>query len=446
MHFSSLAVSLYRTYFNLSEPLAPCPFHVYAPDFAFRALIEDSTTHQIQAVLMPSFREELMSQSEIKAYSVDDPRNLPRSLRTKNWELLCEKLDDYHGLDDKSKALTLGVLAKLGFYQLIIKQSRKISTSEIENSADLAQQEYLRVLTKYVYCIDEGSEYDIAEFRRIAEHAPVTSLTRVNATYQMVVQHVKHYYDQKMVIHWLPILQEALEKARPHLTGFTYLALKSRYHRVAGFLPQMLNNSTDVIREMDLAEEFARQLPRNSFREQIAADEMLFPVLESRIKEALWLKNLDLAEERASLLVNLSPSDPRPRLHIGEVLLEQGKIEEARNHYRLATRLGPPSHAIAWFMIGQCSEELDDLEQACDAYLTSIRYDSMAISALEKLAALSIRLNNNILSNWCTERLASLNQLFSNGAELHGDPFDRRKAQPYQVKQVENKSAEINIQ
>jgi Flp pilus assembly protein TadD len=92
---------------------------------------------------------------------------------------------------------------------------------------------------------------------------------------------------------------------------------------------------------MDLCESYAKGLPCKNEAQQIVAYENQNIVLESRTKEALWLGNLDLAEERARRLAQRDALDSKYQGELGEVLVKRGKIAEAAQAFHAAIRLGP---------------------------------------------------------------------------------------------------------
>ena len=182
----------------------------------------------------------------------------------------------------------------------------------------------------------------------------------------------------------------------------------SVYYRSVSFVPFLEKDKQKVVEEMSLCESYARNLTCETEVEKVVARECLCLGIESRSKEAIWLKDLDLAEERVRLIVEIEPLEARYRLELGEVLTKQGKIEEAAKVYRSATRLGPPGTPVAWFMAGQCHEKMGELEVACDCYLASLQIEPEAISVVKHLSNISPRLGNPGLTNWSNIRLAEL--------------------------------------
>jgi tetratricopeptide (TPR) repeat protein len=194
------------------------------------------------------------------------------------------------------------------------------------------------------------------------------------------------------------------------LDDFSCKRLTSIYYRAVVFVPLLRGDKESVISEMNLCESLSWQLIQeaSSEVERLAADENLNIVLDSRTKEALWLQDVQLAQERALVLIDREPLYSRHRLRLGEILLKQGKVNEAVNIYHSAARLGPPETPVSWFMAGQCHEKLGELELACDCYLASIDMDELAISAVERLNKLASRLDNQVLVSWSTMRLNQL--------------------------------------
>lgn len=137
-------------------------------------------------------------------------------------------------------------------------------------------------------------------------------MTRIDAAYEMVRQNAKHRADAVECARWQTTHLAAIEAATS-LDDHTRALMLSRYHRVGAFVPQFLGDAAGVDADMTLAEELARSAARDDPGQAVAADEMLYAALESRIKEALWTRDTDLALNRANEYVVLSPSSARGR-------------------------------------------------------------------------------------------------------------------------------------
>jgi tetratricopeptide (TPR) repeat protein len=179
-----------------------------------------------------------------------------------------------------------------------------------------------------------------------------------------------------------------LEITLPHQDSFTSTLLLSRFYRAAAFVPQRQGRRDEVTRIMDLAEEHARALVAADEAQNLLRLENLYPVLESRTKEALWLGDLDLALSRAQCLVDLDPYDSRAWLELGEVRLLRKEYAPAAEAYVAAATLGAPSTAIGRHMAGLCFRHLGQPLVAAFFFNAAIRVDSFAISPHDEIQAL----------------------------------------------------------
>jgi tetratricopeptide (TPR) repeat protein len=402
---------LFRPYLDLGPAAPDGPHHLQGIEFGFRSLTEDKPYPRIQSALNPSFRDVLIHDTGLFDYRVATPLDLPEHLQTDRWRALCEAIRSYDSLPSRSQVRLTWTVAKMCFQQAMLDLVPASIVERISASNDDASLAYLRAYSRYRMNLDNPSlPYSMEEFAKIANEAP-PGIARIDAHYQMVVQNVKNHNNLPLVEFWHAKHLTAIEQSRPELDEFTYLLVMSRYYRVGGFLPQMRREIEPMVYEMDLAEKYALALPRPDEAYRIAADEMLYPVLESRTKEAVWLKDYDLALERAQRTVKLSPYDARAWLHLGQVYVDREEPEQALAAYRRSARLAPPGREIAWFMAGQCYEVLDDLESACDAYLTSLQADPLGIAAAERLEAIATQLDHGLILRWVRPRLEELNKL-----------------------------------
>ncbi len=407
----SSIISLYRPYFDLGT-FNGGPLHLYGIELNYSNLINEvSVNYGIQVINPPLFRESLLRETRMDEYGVDNPLQLKNELRTERWSKLCEYLTQYQELEETTKLLVIRVLKSLCLHQAILDYVPEISQIEISNeiSAKLA---LCRAISNLLLQEHEGKvdKSNLKELENIARYAPVGTLTRLNAVLQLVVRYAKSFRDLESAKFWRAIATKEIQNLQFLLDDFSYKLFTSIYYRAVVFVPLLLRDKNKVIEEMDICQAYAESLTCLNEEQQKVALENQCIILESRTKEALWLSDLELAEERARKAIQMDSLDPRYRLELGEVLIKLGKIEEAAKMYRSATRLGPPRTAIAWFMAGQCYEKLGELDIACDCYLASIQMDSLAISAVERLSRLAPNLGNSALVNWSDMRLSELRE------------------------------------
>lgn len=407
----SMIYWLYRPYFDLGPHAPSPPHHVIALEYGYRSIVEDRAYPRLQASLNPSFRTTLATQAGLGSYDVGDPRQIPSELRSERWQLLCEWVDNFEDLDRRTQVRVAWLLAKLCLFEVV---ERLLPESVLDNAAispDDASLAYIRSWSRFRMRLDDPTRpYERSEFERIAAVAP-PGVAQVDAYYQLVSQSSKYSGDVGATEHWQEKHLAAIERCADDVGDFQRTAFMTRYHRIGGFIPQMKRDAPGVLLEMELSEEYARMLPRPDDTHAVAADEMLYPVLESRIKEALWLKDLDSARARALEITELSPHDPRAWLHRGQVHVASGEIESALHAYRRAARFSPPGKEIARYMMAQCHEVLGDFESACDAYLDSLQVDPYAISSAKALELVAEKLGLAGVRAWAAERREELQTL-----------------------------------
>ena len=138
---------------------------------------------------------------------------------------------------------------------------------------------------------------------------------------------------------------------------------------------------------MDLAQHHCDLMRHDDRNTAVERQVLQAAILESRIKERLVRGDLDGAEAYASTLVSRHPAEPRPRLELGQVLVEKGDPAGAAEAYRWAAILGPQVAQVAEFMLGQCLQRMGEAAEARASYLRSVGADPLAVSAVARLRA-----------------------------------------------------------
>jgi tetratricopeptide (TPR) repeat protein len=401
---------LNRPYFDLSPSAGGLPHH-YAIDFSYQNLIKNTPlTYNLQVNNSSLFRKSLLEETGLLQYKVDNPLELANELQTERWKQLCDYLIHYQELKPVSKLLVMNLVRSLSLHQTVLEYVPQMSEVEIASDLNLAALAFCRAISNLVSNLDYGYVDNLKEIEIIANNAPSSSLIRAKAAIQLVVEYANTFRDLPSAEHWRAIATQEIQDIKPLLNDFEYNLLMSIYYRAVSFVPLLHRDKEKVIQEMDLCEFYGKRLTCENEVQQIVAKENNNILTESRVKEALWLRDLDLAEERVRRLVEMEPLDSRYRLELGELLIKVGKIEEAAKIYASATRLGPPGTAVAWFMKGQCYEALGEIEIASDSYLAALQIDSEAISAVERLAKLAPDLGNSAIVNWSKLRLMELQE------------------------------------
>jgi len=414
---------MFRPYLDLSVPADHAPYHLYGIEYYFRSFVEDRYIPHIHACFNPSFRGVLIRETQLSNFELASPLDLADALQSERWKTLCDGIRSFDSLPTRSQFRLAWTLSKLCFQQVAADMIPASIADAVSTSNEHAGLAFVRCYSRYRISVDDANApYSIDEFKHIATNSP-PGMHKIDSCYQLVVQNVKHHNNLAEVEFWQEKHLQAIEASRPVLDEFQYLFAMSRYHRVGGFIPQMRRQIQPMIDEMELAEQYALALPQPDDEHRIVAGETLYPVLESRTKEALWIKDNERALSQIKRAVDLSPYDARAWLQLGQVYVELDRAEDALAAYKRAARLAPPGREIAWFMAGQAYEVLGDLEGACDAYLDSLKAGPLGVSAAERLVDVATELGHTDIVAWVRARFDHLEQAEKEAAAPRAWPY-----------------------
>jgi tetratricopeptide (TPR) repeat protein len=397
--FDPFRLWLHRPLVDLGPAPATPSFLVHAIELDYRTMVEESPRPRIQISISPSFRDALATAVGRPEFAVRTCGQLPTVFRTERWSTLCYLVESWNSLPPERRVRVCWTLAKLGLYDDILSLVPDVSIATIERDEVGAALAYLRAWARSKKRLDnEEDSFSVDEFAVVALNAP-PGMTRIDAAYEMVRQNAKHRGDAAECARWQTMHMAAIDSATS-LDDHTRTLMLSRYHRVGAFIPQFHGDAAAVDADMTLAEELARSAPRDDPDHAVAADEMLYAALESRIKEALWIRDTDMALDRANEYVALSPSSARGYMHRADVLFRVQQWTQCRSDCLEAARLAPPHADEAMFLLGQCYEKEDAPDEAIGAYLSVLRVDPLAISAAQRLADLAQVHERSALRDW----------------------------------------------
>lgn len=401
--------SIYNQVFlDLAYFRGKLPQH-YKIQFSFEHLANNTTAPgHVQFNLHESFRNDLIQEIRAFPYNVLSPLQLPLELRSERWQLLCEYLENFSDLSKTIQIKVVHLLGGLCFHRTILRIIPEYSVAEISRCAECSSLAYLRAFSGIMDRDERALPTNLDELTVIAENAPQGSLPKVCAALQLLVLSAYEFKDVETAELWRSFLEKELPFALSSLNPLSGNLLLSNYYRAAAFLPQLMNDKEQLVEEMNLCQAHSESLTGTTFEQQFLCHENQNVILESRAKEALWLKDLDLAEERTCQLIERSKLEPRYNLELGEILLKKGQVEDSLKLYLRAARLGPPGTAIAWFMAGQCYQSIGEYELAYDAYSFSLERDPLAISPVRRLGQIAPLMGNENLAEWVNQRLDQL--------------------------------------
>jgi tetratricopeptide (TPR) repeat protein len=284
------------------------------------------------------------------------------------------------------------LLHSLCFYPLISDYIPDIPEGAIANNPDLAELAYRLASVRYVLSLpDHVADYghaDLSQLERIATVAPPDQPVSLNAALKILVHKAKIGASVEDLSQWRARSESILDVALAKSDAFTSALLLSRFYRSAAFVPQRRGDRAEVVRMMELAERHALEMAPADEAQQLLHLENLYPVIESRTKEALWLEDLDLALTRAQRLVDLDPYDSRAWLELGQMRLQRNEYAQAAEAYAVAATVGPPSSAVGRHMAGLCFRHLGQPLLAAYFFTSSIEIDPLAISPHDEIQRL----------------------------------------------------------
>lgn len=389
---SSVAKSLLRPFIDL-EPCQRGPLCARGIEQYWLAFADPRRPKFVLQRMLPRpFRDLLLNEAGLPEYSVADPREVPAALRSSRWGAMCEALDRWPELTTDVQCRLLLLLHSLCFYSLISDRIPDIPEGEIAIHPDRAELAYRRASVRYVLSLpDRVADYghaDLFELERIATTAPPDQPVSFNAALKLLVHKAKIGASVEELVEWQARSERILEVALAKSDDFTSALLLSRFYRSAAFVPQRRGDRADVVRMMELAEHHALKMAPEGEAQRLLHLENLYPVIESRTKEALWLEDFELALTRAQRLIDLDPYDSRAWLELGQVRLTRSEYAQAAEAYAVAATLGPPSSAVGRHMAGLCFRHLGQPLLAAYFFASSIEMDSLAISPHDEIQRL----------------------------------------------------------
>lgn len=390
-----LAGWLLRPYIDLG-PLTVGPLYARGIAEYWRAFIDPKAPRfALQRTLPPAFRTQLIAESGHPDYSVKDPRELPARLRTDRWSAVCDALDTWHDLTFERKRALVLLLHSLCLYEPVLRLVDDDAAVELR---------YWRESARYVLGVPSRiADYrkaDLSAFEAIVLESPEAVPAAFNAAIKTFVHKAKTGAPRADLKRWVGHLERALGDAVARTDGFNADLLTSRYYRALGFLPQKEGKRKEVVRLMDLAERHARRIKPKTSAEEILYLENLHPVLESRTKEALWLRDLDLALRRAKQVVKLDPYDSKTWVELGQVRMARKEWARAAESYVVAALLGPPASAIGRHMAGVCFRRCGQDMLAAYFFKDALEVDPLGISPHLEIGALPDAAVLKALKEW----------------------------------------------
>jgi tetratricopeptide (TPR) repeat protein len=380
---------LNQTWIDLVRPFGPETLTPWGIEFAYQSFISGDDLPRFNSIYPTKFRYQIADAARAcdTTVAVVTPLEVPPVQRSERWHQLCDAVTNYERLPLEQRERLVWLLHRLCFHQLVVDLTEHLPSIGAPHL--LASLKVIRAIARDCLARRRGQRISGALFKAIWPDMQQGSAAAAEVSYHLLLEHAKHRPNAELAAQAGFVHQAMVEQAASRLSSFRAGLLWSRFYRVRAFVPMLAGDPDGMVADMDEAERIARTLTPANEAERFAAAEILWPVLESRVREAQFLHDLPLAESRAEQLIAAAPMNPRAWLHFGEVLLEQERYEDAIPVYREAHRLGPPASEVALFNLGQCHEMLDQAEPAMDAYAELLEIDPLAISAAERISSIA---------------------------------------------------------
>ena len=401
---------LNRSWIDLAQPAGDGHLTAWGIELAYQAFVSDDDLPRFNSIVATNYRLLIadVARSSKATVAIMAPDEVPLQERCPRWMQLCDAVLSYEHLPPPERDNLVWLLHRLCFHGLVVRLTGTEPTSLGSDVA--ASLQVTRTIALACLSRTRGENAYGSLFQALWPALAAGSPAAVEASYHLLIEHAKTHPDATRSAQAAVTHQRMVEQAAARLPEFRAGLLWSRFYRARAFVPMLAGDMDAMVHDMDLAERMARSLVPGTEAERHAAAEILWPVLESRVREAQALGDLPLAERRARTLIDAAPLNPRAWLHLGEVLLSLDRFEHAVPVYREAHRLGPPASAVALFNLGQCHEMLDQAEPAMDAYAELLQLDPLAISAAERIASIAAD-HGGRYTGWADAILGSLTAL-----------------------------------
>jgi Flp pilus assembly protein TadD len=373
------------------SPFVRGPLYSQAIDHYWRSF-EQADRHGlfwIQRTLPRQFRNTLAQEARTLSHVVGDPRAVPARLRSARWEALCRAVERWGDLAPSGQTRLAAVLHALCFYRVTLgltshRPTRLTSPDGVLLAYWRASARYMAELPGHVR---EYSAADMSGFERIARDGQRHPVMQFLASIKLLVHEAKTR-GRVEVLRAAATRSESLLASAARGPSFYRDLYTSHFHRAVAMVSQAEANPIDVSRHMDLAERHARAMVPRSAAEGVLRRENLHPVLESRVKEAIWRRRYARAAGLAREVVSVDPYDPKSWMELGEALALNNRLHEAAEAYASAAVLGPPASVIGLHMAGVCLKRAGSPRMAYTFFLRSVGHDPSAQSSIAHALAL----------------------------------------------------------
>jgi hypothetical protein len=373
---------MYGAYFNLGPAQSPC-LYASIPTFAYEFAVAGACPRlDLQRIMPPAFRRNLVRESGLPEFAVRHPAHLPDVLRTPAWDQLCYWIAGFGRSDLRRQYLIGKLLFRLGFRTVVMELMPDRPVADLREPLEFYHYR-LREMARYTDSVGGRVRVEPSGAFAMVDHPACPLHLKLTGATFAVVYTARGTKSVADAARWRDRAQEYLDAVldSDEFTPFEKTMLESRFYRGVGFVPFMRGDRAGTVADMERAEELARAVPAGDAWEEYLRRENLHACLESRSKEAFGLGDIPRGHRRTEAFLALDPHDPKSQIELAESLTKQRRFAEAGEAYLRAARLGPLGTALAYAMAGECFTRAGNDTVAEDCFVQALRIDPYAISA-----------------------------------------------------------------
>ncbi|MDI6104837.1 hypothetical protein QLQ12_40250 [Actinoplanes sp. NEAU-A12] len=331
----------------------------------------------------PEFRRQVLAHAGLTRYACRTPAGLPAELRTPQWQLLVDRLDDYDRLDDGTRALVVFHVAQLSFCEYAADLAGVVRPTG-DPARDRLAYEVARVTAR----VPGRVRTALSVFAELATTAADRRLAL--AACAQGISHAIRGGDDTELAETFTTYATALHAG--DLDDWHGHLVRSRYHRAVALLRLIQRRPVEMRAEVTTALYHGNLLYTDGLggTDRLVADENRRIILESQIKAAARAAGGETTAQLRGFCEALYALDPycqNALLVIGDGYATAGQFAEAAGWYTRAGELGTAGGAYGWYRAGQCFDLLGDVGSAVNAMGRCLELDTTAVEPGAYLAA-----------------------------------------------------------
>jgi hypothetical protein len=344
---------LLAAYFDLSTDEGP--LHARSVADVGRRFLADQPIPAYQCVTGSGLRG-LIAADAPELPNINDPRELERPRRTREWDYLCDQLPRWNDLADERRLAAAQVLFKLGFWQTLV--SLPITTPATDTRPGAVGWQLARIKYSASMKLQGRDDFVLPPelrdvFARLARDDGSPLAKRLGAAVNLLVHHARYDRSRREIACWHDIARGLVDAASP---GDLSLVLLSAYWRGSSFAPFFDNDHERVAQMLDAAELTATQAVDQAEPDQrVLTLENLRLVLMTRARAAAGAGDQIAEESYVRRLAQFDPLDSHAHVVLANFLFKAGRLDEARSGYLAAARLGAPFTELAQLQALRCA-------------------------------------------------------------------------------------------